>query len=147
MTKKTYNYNWKEFDSDCIRLVKKVRRYRPKTIVALARGGLPLGVKLSHLLKKQLMIISVKSYNEKKKLTNTVMLNSSYTSPLQSPVLIVDECVDSGTTLKIVADHFKALGVEVKTAVLVYKNQSTIKPDYFIKEIHNETWTVFPWEE
>ncbi len=147
MKKEIYNYTWQQLDEDCMLLVKKIRQYNPKTIVALARGGLTLGVKLSHLLHKPLMIISAKAYNENKKITNTIVLNSSYTAPLQSPVLIVDECVDSGTTLKIVADHFETLGVEVRTAILIYKKQSKIKPDYYIKEMDNKTWTVFPWEK
>lgn len=146
MKKEIDNYSWQQFDVDCVSLVKKVRRYNPKTIVALARGGLSLGVKLSHLLHKPLMIISAKAYSEKKKVTSTIILNSSYTSPLQSPILIVDECVDSGTTLKIVTEHFESLGVEVRTAVLIYKKQSKIKPDYYISERDNKTWTVFPWE-
>ena len=145
--KKTYS--WKQFDKDVKNLVRRIKyaKYRPKTIVALARGGLTLGVKLSHWLQTPLMIVSCKSYNEQDKQTNTVLLNSSYTVPLRSPILLIDEIADTGHTLKVVKDHFESLGVEVKTATLSYKKHSIIRPDWYMKQIKNETWIVYPWEE
>jgi len=142
------NYSWKDFDKDVSNLVRRIKyaKFTPNTIVALARGGLPMGVKLSHLMKAPLMIISVKSYNEKKNQTNTVLLNSSYTVPLKSPVLIVDEVSDSGHTLQLVKDHFESLGVEVRTSTLVYKEKSCIKPDWYMRKVTNDTWVTFPWE-
>jgi len=141
-------YSWRQFEEDCKVLTKKIKRskFQPKTIVALARGGLTLGVKLSHSLHTPLMIVSAKTYNGEKQSLNTVLLNSSYTVPLQSPILILDEIADSGKTLAVVMDHFKSLGVIVKTATILYKKHSVTKPDYYIKEVENEKWIEFPWE-
>ncbi len=140
-------YLWQEFEDDCDILFRRIRRtYKPSTIIALARGGLCLGVKLSHKIKKPLMIVSCKTYNDQKQTTNTVLLNSSYTVPLQSPVLILDEIADSGKTLRIVKEHFESLGVEVKVATLLYKPHSIVKPDWYVKEVKNDDWIEFPWE-
>jgi len=141
-------YKWTQFDKDVANLVRRIKYayYQPKTIVALARGGLPLGVKLSHLLHLPLMIVSVKSYNEEKQQSSTVLLNSSYTVPLQSPVLLVDEIADSGHTLQIVKRHFESLGVEVKIATLSYKQRSCIRPDWYMSQEENNVWIQYPWE-
>jgi hypoxanthine phosphoribosyltransferase len=141
-------YNWKQFDRDTNKLVKKIKKdkFRPKTIIALARGGLILGVKLSHKLDCPLMIVSCKTYSEAKKSLDTVLLNTSYTVPLQSPVLICDEMVDSGKTLKVIVDHFKSLSINIRTATLLYKPHSIIKPDYYIEEVNNKCWVNFCWE-
>jgi hypoxanthine phosphoribosyltransferase len=77
---------------------------------------------------------------------NIVVLNSSYTVPLKSPVLIVDEIADRGITLGIMAEHFKNLAVEYKTLTLLYKNRSKVHPDYFIREVPDKDWIIFPWE-
>lgn len=146
--KKT-KYSWKQFDKDVETLTRKIKRsqYKPATLIALARGGLCLGTKLSHSLKQPLMIVSAKTYNDSKQQVNTVLLNSSYTVPLKSPILICDEIADTGKTLRIIVDHFKLLGVDIKTATLLYKERSIVKPDFYAKETPNDTWIVFPWEE
>ena len=147
MSKEKLEYNWTQFDDDCITLAKKIRgKFRPATIIALARGGLCLGVKISHKLHQPLMIVSAKTYNENKKSSSTVLLNSSYTLPLKSPVLIVDEIADSGKTLNIIKEHFESLGVDVRTAVILYKKRSIIKPDFYCREVENNTWVNFCWE-
>jgi hypoxanthine phosphoribosyltransferase len=141
-------YSWVDFETDFLKLLKKIKRhkYSPETIVCLARGGLVIGLKLSHKLKKPLMIVSCKTYTQEGQQSSTTLLNSSYTVPLKSPVLIVDEISDSGRTLKLVKEHFESLGVEVKTATLLYKKHSIIKPDYYAREVDNESWMVFIWE-
>ena len=142
-------YKWQQFDKDIANLVRRIKyaNYQPKTIVALARGGLPLGVKLSHLLHLPLMIVSVKSYNEEKRQNSTVLLNSSYTVPLQSPVLLVDEIADTGHTLEVVKSHFESLGVEVRVATLSYKQHSCIRPDWYMSREEDKVWIVYPWEQ
>jgi hypoxanthine phosphoribosyltransferase len=146
---KELKYTWKQFDDDVEKLVRKVKRskFHPKTIVAMSRGGLSLGVKLSHKLKCPLLIISAKTYSDSKKQMDTVILNSSYTVPLQSPVLIADEISDSGTTLRVLASHFETCAVEFKTLTLHYKPHTKVKPDYFAASIADETWAIYPWEK
>lgn len=141
-------YSWQDLEADYQILVRKIRRSKfiPNTIIGMARGGLTISVKISHRFHKPLMIVSCKTYNDKAESLNTALLNTSYTVPLQSPVLIVDEIADSGKTLKIVKEHFESLGIVVKTSTLVYKKHSIIKPDYYVREVGNDEWIIFPWE-
>jgi len=146
--KNIIKYSWKQFDKDCDSLVRKIKRskYKVQTVVSLARGGLCLGVRLSHRLKKPLLIISTKAYGDNKKAMKTVILNSSYTAPLQSPILICDEISDTGTTLDILKEHFETLAVELKTCTLLYKARTKVKPDFYCREVPNDSWISFIWE-
>lgn len=146
MSPKIVKYSWKSFDRDTQKLIRLINKsnYKPQTIVAIAKGGLPLGVKLSNLLLVPLTIISAKSY--KGTIQNSLMLNASYTVPLQSPVLLVDEVVDTGHTMSLVKEHLQLGGVEIRTATLFYKEKSTIKPNWSIHKIEETKWLIFPWE-
>lgn len=145
---KKLKYSWNRFDRESEIVYKRIigSGYSPNTVIALARGGLILGVKISHYLKKPLMIISAKTYSDEKKILDTVILNTSYTAPLKSPVLICDELADSGKTLKVITSHFETLGVELKTATLLYKPHSKVRPDFYGSIVPNDKWIVFPWE-
>jgi len=145
---KELKYSWTNFENDIEKLVRKIKRskFKPRTIVGMARGGLPLAVVLSHKLKCPLLIVSAKTYSDSKKQMDTVILNSSYTVPLQSPVLIADEISDSGKTLQVLSDHFETCAVEFRTLTLHYKPHTKVKPDYFAACVENDIWLKYPWE-
>jgi len=142
---KKIKYTWQEFDKDVILLIRRIKysKFQPETLVCLATGGCPLGTKLHNRLEKPLTIISVKSYEDTKQ--GAILLNSSYTVPLRSPVLLLDDVADSGKTIQLVKSHLELGGVEVRTATLFYKEHSVIKPDWYIHKI-SEEWLIFPWE-
>ena len=146
---KKYLYTGEKTEQAVNNLARRIKRssFKPKTIVALARGGLIPGVWLSHKLHKPLLIVSVKSYNDKKQQSNTVLLNSSYTVPIRPPILLVDEICDNGVTLSTVKGHFESIGVEVRTATLLYKPHSIIKPDWVMEVVPNDVWVTFYWEK
>ena len=61
-------------------------------------------------------------------------------------ILIVDDAVDSGKTLKTIVDEVrkKYLTAEIKTAVItVTTKQPIILPDYYL--FYNHTLIRFPW--
>mgnify|MGYP003605439883 FL=1 len=61
-------------------------------------------------------------------------------------VLIIDDIVDSGETMKeilfILKDKFP--NIEFKIATLFYKNTALIKPDFSVREANE--WIDFFWE-
>ena len=146
LTPKQINYSWSSFDRDVNLLVQLLKQtsFKPKTIVAIAVGGLCLGAKLRNILKAPLTIISTALYKEAQR-KSVLTLNASYTVPLRNPILLCDEIVDTGTTLKAVKKHLELGGLEVKTATLFYKISSSIKPDYYIHQTNK--WVVMPWEK
>lgn len=144
MTK--FKYTWKHFDKDISNLVRRIKysKFKPKTIVGLARGGLVPGVKLSHALGVPLLIISAKSYEGFDQ--GALAFNVSFTKPIESPVLLLDDICDSGKTMLSVYNYIKSIGIEVKTATLFYKDHSVFKPNWYMDKAANKEWIVFPWE-
>jgi len=52
-------------------------------------------------------------------------------------ILVVDDLVDTGKTIK---------GLLQDTAVIFYKPRSIVKPTFYVTEVPNDEWIVFPWE-
>ena len=140
-------YSYEEFKKDINKIMRYIKQEGIKfnTIIAIARGGLVLGVKLSHKLDTPLMVISARSYNNQHKQEN-LMLNTSFTRPISSPVLIVDDIVDSGNTLQMISNYVSAIGVECKSTTLCYKDKSIFHPTWYCRKIRSKDWVKFFWE-
>ena len=63
-------------------------------------------------------------------------------------VLLVDDVADTGKTLQKVAGAIKRrYGASVITCTVFYKPRSVIKPDFYAKEVGNDKWIIFEYEE
>jgi hypothetical protein len=114
----TIVYSWDEFDRDVRRFLCRIPRLRYKGILAIPRGGLPLGVRLSHELRLPLLIRGQDSIRGKKDL------------------LVVDEIADTGTTLSCYQ----------KDTLTIHKHKnSRMTPTYWLHEV--DKWVVYPWEK
>ena len=68
---------------------------------------------------------------------------------LGDKVLLVDDLVDSGGTLKVVEKHLRQVYPhvsEMKTAVLWWKGVSQFKPDYYVDYLPDSPWIHQPFE-
>lgn len=115
-------------------------------VVGIARGGIPLAMVLSDRIGVKLDIVNVKSYtgiNIRKKPT----IVSTLTENIEGKrILVVDDLVDNGDTMKIVLEYLeKNRPSVVKTAVLFKKPWSGFVPDFYIETV--DEWIVFPWEK
>ena len=109
-------------------------------IVGLSRGGLIPGVALSH--KLDIPFIPVKwSTTEKKGNLEVFDLADNPRVNL----LVVDDILDSGVTMKTFLDYHGKMDV----AVLIYNVEQEVVPNYFVKSIHRSSfpnWIDFWWE-
>jgi hypoxanthine phosphoribosyltransferase len=74
---------------------------------------------------------------------------SSTAGPLAGNILLVDDLVDSGITLKKVQEHIAAnfpLVTELRTAVIWVKACSVMKPDYYLDYLADSPWIHQPFE-
>lgn len=113
---------WEDIENDINILCNKLKDRKFQFITGLPRGGLIPAVLISHKLD-----ITYKSLNLSKAI-------------IEGRYLLVDDVADSGETL---VD--KKYDGYVK-ATLHYKKHSLIKPDYYAREIPNDVWLVYPWE-
>lgn len=113
---------WEDIQKDINTLCDKLKTRKFQFISGLPRGGLIPAVLISHKLD-----ITYKSLN----LSKAIM---------EDKYLLIDDIADSGETLidKKYEGYIKA--------TLHYKKHSLIKPDFYAREIPNDVWLVYPWE-
>lgn len=113
--------SWKEIDEGVKALIHKIDETRYEAIYALPRGGLLLGVMLSHNLDLPLIVDS---------------------SKISDRTLIVDDISDSGNTVKKLLND-----KECDVAALYERKGSVYKPEYVYKILNQDKWLIFPWEK
>jgi hypoxanthine phosphoribosyltransferase len=119
-------------------------------ILCLARGGLRIGDVLSRLYNVPLAIVAANSYVGHQRHDLTLSHSITMTSAaLGQKLLIVDDLVDSGVTLQAVQTwlHQEFPQTQTRTAVLWYKAQSVVKPDYFVTYLDHNPWIHQPFEK
>jgi uncharacterized protein len=114
--------SWEDIENDINILCNKIKERKFQFITGLPRGGLIPAVLISHKLD-----ITYKSLNLSKAIE-------------EDKYLLIDDIADSGETL--IDKKYKGY---IK-ATLHYKKHSLIKPDYYAREIPNDMWLVYPWE-
>jgi uncharacterized protein len=147
---------WDDYHRHCEALALKVfdSGWYPDQILCLARGGLRVGDVLSRILDRPLAVLSASSYRENAGTSQgKLVIGRSYTAPfdeLSGRVLLVDDLVDSGVTLREVMRELPRICpavAEWKSAVIWAKACSVIMPEYFLEYLTDNPWIHQPFEE
>jgi len=160
MTEKIY-LDAQQLLEDSFQLAANVYRsgFRPTFIVAIWRGGAPMGIAMQELLAyrgidSDHIAIRTASYHNIDEQENEVQVFSlSYLVKKMSAddaLLIVDDVFDTGRSIDAVIERLKVLlrrnfPKDIRIAVPYYKpgrNQTNRVPDYFLHE--TEQWLKFP---
>lgn len=118
--------------------------FKPNIVLGIARGGVVPAVYLSHALDIAFYVVNIGSYTENNK-QGELKTNQPLPEFNGKDILIVDDLVDTGDTMKFLLDKYSVAN-RVKTAVLYNKQASIISPDYFVEIFDKEEWIEFPWE-
>ncbi len=136
--------------------------YRPDVLVAIWRGGTPVGSCVEEYLRIQGVQtnhypIKTSAYNhdELRRDIRVEMLELvAERVSKETNLLIVDDVFDTGKSVAEVISELEKLKLtdtpsNIKVATLHYKpgkNQTSRQPDYFMHEKPNDTWLVYPHE-
>lgn len=145
LTKKLY-YDYSAFLADTKILTQKID-WEFDAIVAIARGGLCIAQFLGEYYDmRSVYSINTIGYNDTEKLEQVEVFNIPQFRAEKS-VLIVDDIVDSGDTLREVLNVLQKEYPQVtfKTASLFYKKSAKIVPHWYVKEA--KAWIEFFWSE
>ena len=123
-------------------------------IVCLARGGLRVGDILSRIYQQPLAILATSSYIGSGKQERGKLVFSSHLTmtdqQLGSQILLVDDLVDSGVTLRETIPWLQKNSespiAEIRTAVIWYKACSVFAPDYYVDYLSDNPWIHQPFE-
>ena len=130
--------------------------FKPDFMVALWRGGAPIGCYVHEYLKYKgietdHIAIRTSRYTGIDQVKETIEVHStSYLTEKVKPgnsILIVDDVWDSGHTIVAVLEKLRLPGVDIRVACLYYKperNNTMLEPQYYV-HLANE-WLVFPHE-
>jgi len=117
-------------------------------VVGISRGGLPLGVALSHKLNLPFSVVGVSSYNDETNEQETLVCDTPDVifKGWEGSILVCDDIADSGRTLQFLNSKIKKNPkiTEITTVTFYYKESSVVKPDTYLEM--TDKWIVFPWE-
>lgn len=138
---------WNEYHSLSLLLAEQILKSKKPIdeIVAIARGGLSLGLILTDFLQKPISTITIQSYTDIKK-QGLVQITSKLGKPIRGKnILLVDDIADSGKTFARAISYLGEFRPKsITTASLFYKPHSTFKPDFYAKE--TACWILLPHE-
>lgn len=121
--------------------------FTPTVLLAIARGGLPVGGALAYALGlKNCCVINVEYYaGVDVRLDVPVILPPAlHLVDLENErLLVVDDVADTGETLQLVAETIRPVVAELRTAVLYEKPRSVVRCDFVWRR--TDRWIDFPW--
>lgn len=146
---KGFHVSWDQIHRDSRALAWRLDGHGPddgawRAIVAVTRGGMaPAMIVARELDVRTVDTISVKSYDHQSqseamvlKAPNEEMMGDG------TGILIVDDLVDSGKTLKLVRDRYP----NAHFATVYAKPTGEPMVDTFITGVSQDTWIFFPWD-
>lgn len=138
--------SWERFEELVRLLAEQVEAFEPQIILGIARGGLFPATMLSFILRREFYPIRLtRRYDD-------TVVHDKPTWLVRPPdkvqgrrVLVVDEIVDSGSTIMLAADETRALGAaEVHTAALFAHTWADPRPDYVSRT--TDALILNPWD-
>ena len=148
---------------DSMELARRIVRsgFRPTFLVALWRGGAPIGITVQevleyHSIHADHIAIRTSSYtgiDQQQKVVRVHAIDylvSQLTA--EDELLLVDDVFDSGRSLGAVVEELRRrcrrnTPEHIRIATVYYKparNRSTVVPDYYVRA--TDDWLIFPHE-
>ena len=146
---KGFHISWDQIHRDSRALAWRLDGKGPidgtwKAIVAITRGGMaPAMIIARELDVRTVDTISVKSYSHQDQ-SEAKVLKAADTDIIGdgTGVLIIDDLVDSGKTIKLVRDLYP----NAHYATVYAKPEGRSMVETFITEVSQDTWIYFPWD-
>src|SRR3989338_4451685 len=136
---------WKDYQTGCLNLAKKIRNLKIDRIIAISRGGLVASRILSDLLSTAISHLTIQSYKDLKQQKHTTITEVPTANFKNQTLLIVDEIADSGKTFKRAIRYLKNLSPKkIYTLALYVKSHTKPLPDFWSKRV--DAWIIFPYE-
>ena len=142
---KGFHISWDQMHRDSRALAWRLDVQRSwKGVLAVTRGGMiPAMIVSRELDIRTVDTISIKSYDQQKQ-AEAVILKKPDPRLIGDgdDILIIDDLVDTGKTLKIVKEIYP----KAHFATVYAKPKGKEMVDTYITEVSQDTWIFFPWD-
>ncbi len=143
-------YQWEDVMRAAIDIAKRitVNREAVDCIVGISRGGMVFATLLAELLQKSLCSVSItRRVNGIECFDEPRVLNCPGKEMIYNAnVLLVDEIIVTGKTLKMAMGSIKDLGAKtVKTCAIINRSNGMYASNY-IFDFKETDCTIFPWD-
>lgn len=135
---------WNDIEELIAKLIEKINAKGEvfTHILALARGGCVPATLLGYGLNIR-SVHSVCAYSYHGSTRGEITLDGGFPDLDDTRLLIVDDMVDSGDTIKFIRKRYP----NAKVAVLFAKPKGENQADFFAENAPQVCWIEFPWEE
>jgi len=141
--------SWSKAIALCYKLAEKIldSGYIPDVIVAVLRGGVVPALIISDYLGiEEFYAIRAKHWGIGSRKLDKPVITQIPKDLKSKRVLVVDEVVDTGLTLKSIVSTLRSQDIlDVKTAALHVKSTTQYIPDYYVEFIKKWKWIFYPW--
>ena len=136
-------YEWEDFDRDVKKILDFMKDYDTTdcNIVAISKGGLPLGVTLANKLHATFSIIEYQRYDEG---GDGIARWLKCNIDADKPIYLVDDLVDEGITFEKCANLIHE-DCEIYPYTIALLGNKNFNLAYAPNEKPNG-WVFFPWE-
>jgi len=146
---KGFHISWDQIHRDSRALAWRLEKMGPeagawKAVVAITRGGMaPAMIIARELDIRTVDTISIKSYDHQAQ-SEAIVLKAPDADIIGDGegILIIDDLVDTGKTLKVVKSRYPKAHI----ATVYAKPKGRPMVDTFITEVSQDTWIFFPWD-
>ncbi len=139
-------YGYDEFAGDIKKLAGMVAEFEADGILFIARGGATMAHFLAmHTGVRKMYAINTQSYEGQTKLGAPIVGELPNLADANK-IIVADEIVDSGETLKAVLEKLQAAypTKSFKTVSLFQRESAVVKADYYLHL--TDEWVEFFWE-
>jgi len=144
--------SWQDVHTYCDRLAVKIaaETKRINNVIGIAKGGLiPATILAKKLGINKVYSIGASSYTGQQKGEEGLNVYQDIPDELHSQInLYVDDISDTGDTFNyLLKERGHDLDRGIYTATIHVKPHTKFVPTFTSKEIDNDVWVVYPWEE
>lgn len=142
-------YNWETLGNDIFLLAKKIIESGRKfdRIIALAKGGLTFSRSLvDYLNVEEVSSIQIQFYTGIGTTYKTPVITQSLPVSIKGEnILVFDDIVDKGETMKLAVEYLNYHGAKsIATSTLIEKPWSNFKTDFSARS--SQAWVIYPNE-
>lgn len=142
--------SWNQFLALSKKLVLKIKDsgFKPDMIVAIGRGGYtPARILSDYMDINNLTSFKIEHYHSAMKSPEVIVKYPLAAEIDDLNILLVDDVSDTGDTYTVALNHLAEKGnaKQIKTVALHHKVVSSYKPDFYVQEIKEWRWIIYPW--